>query len=214
MTVRDISAPLDRHLPLWPGSPGWETERTQAIEEGDGVNASRLTLDLHTGTHVDAPLHFVEEGRSVDSIALERLVGPAWVADLTSVETVVEARDLIRAEIPAGITRLLLRTRNSDLWSSDAFEPDYVALDAEAARWIVEAGIELVGIDYLSIQKYDDGPEVHEILLESGTVILEGIDLSDVEGDRVYELLCLPLRLTGVEAAPARAVLREAVDGG
>lgn len=210
MKTWDISVALDDRLPVWPGSPGWETEVLQAIDADSEANVSRLALDLHTGTHVDAPLHFVEGGKTVEQIPLERTLGPAWVADLTRVDKVIRTEDLASAGIPERAGRLLLKTRNSELWTSSRFEPDYVALDGGAARWLVGAGIELVGIDYLSIQKFEDGPEVHEILLEEETVILEGLDLSDVEAERFYRLCCLPLKIAGVEASPVRAILREA----
>lgn len=212
MKTWDVSVTVEEDLPVWPGSPGWRTRSLQSLAEGDEANVSELTFDLHTGTHIDAPLHFVDGGQSVDQIDLDRLIGPAWVADLTSVEGVIRSEDLDRSGIPVDTKRLLLRTRNSARWSSGTFEPDYVALEAGAARWIVESQIELIGIDYLSVQKFDDGPEVHEILLRAGIVVLEGIDLSKIGVGREYELLCLPLKLRDLEAAPARVLLRDQSD--
>ena len=206
--IVDISVALKAPLPLWPGSVGFRLTRTLRLEAGDPANVSRLDCDIHVGTHLDVPRHFLQHGITVDQVPLATLVGTAVVADLPDVPWITAA-DLERLALPAEVPRLLLRTRNSRLWTDGVteFRPDYVALTEDAARWVVARGMRLVGIDYLSIQRYQDGPAVHQILLGSGVIILEGLNLADA-APGVYELVCLPLRLIGAEGAPARAILR------
>jgi arylformamidase len=205
----DISVPLDDRLPVWPTSSGFSVRRDAALEAGDPANVSRLETDVHCGTHVDAPLHFVGDGQAVDELSLDTLVGHATLADLTDVSDVT-SEALEGLGLDAGVERLLLKTRNSAMWheGDGRFNPGYAAVTRGAAEWLVERRLRLVGIDYLSVEPYDQGFATHRALLGAGMTILEGIDLSGVKpGD--YELTCLPLRLTGAEAAPARATLRE-----
>ncbi len=207
----DISVPLDSALPLWPDSIGMKLERLCSFENGDNVNVSKLTCDVHTGTHIEAPLHFFPSGEGVDQISLDILIGDAYVAYLP-LNDVITSDDLAGLHIPQGIERLLLRTRNSGLWKKggEIFQPDYAALTSEAAQWIVERGIRLVGIDYLSVEKYgDEASRIHKTLLSGRVLILEGLNLSNVQPG-AYELICLPLKLVGAEGSPARAVLRQA----
>lgn len=207
MTWIDISVPLDRPLPVWPGDPLPQVRLLQSLAAGDAATVSALNLCVHTGTHIDAPAHFLPDGSSMGGIALERLIGPAYVACFAG--DCIDAQDLAAAKIPPVCTRLLLRTRNSLRWEDGtAFVTDYVALTPEAASWLVAREIGLVGIDYLSIERYGEvDHRTHRILLAAGVVIVEGLNLRDVEtGD--YELLCLPLRLDQAEGSPARAVLR------
>ena len=206
--ILDISVPLKSDMPIWPGSVGIRLTRIKTLEAGDPANNSRLDCDVHTGTHVDAPRHFLKDGSTVDELLLDNLIGPATVAYLPGVRTVtpVELADL---RLSLGVKRLLLRTSNSELWSARVteFRRDYVALNAGAARWVVDQGISLIGVDYLSVQCYEDSPLTHQILLQAGVIILEGLNLAGVKPGS-YELICLPIRLVGAEAAPARAVLR------
>jgi len=195
-------------MPVWPDSIGLRLYRTQSLEDGDESNVSRLDCDVHTGTHVDAPRHFLENGITVEQLPLDTLVGPAIVAYLPHADAIT-AGDLAALAMPPGTERLLLRTHNSELWATRAteFRKDYVALTADAARWVVDQDIHLIGVDYLSVQRYDDSPLTHQILLEAGVILLEGLNLADVQPG-MYELICLPLKLVGAEGAPARAVLR------
>jgi arylformamidase len=206
MSIIDISVPLHEGMALWPGSANFRLERTKSIERGDESNVSFLNCDLHAGTHIDAPLHFIEDGQSVDRIPLDILCGPVCVADLTRVGKITK-RELASIPLPEGTERLLFKTRNSGLWEAGRFDPNYVALTEDGARWIGEKGIRLVGIDYFSIQRYNDEPSVHRVLLGAGIVVLEGLNLADAQPGQ-YELICLPLKLLGAEGAPARAVLR------
>ncbi len=202
----DISLPLDSELPTWPDSPGVQCASRLSIERGDDANVTQLSMDVHSGTHVDAPRHFVETGQSLDELGLDPFVGPAVVLNTGSAEEIT-ATVLAAAAIPRETRRLLLKTMNSEQPTRGAFREDYAALTLDGAEWLVEAcDLTLVGIDYLSIQRYTEPPDVHRTLLGSGLAILEGLCLTDI-APGAYELVCLPLRLVGVEGAPARAIL-------
>ena len=196
-------------MPVWPGSGGFRLTRTSRLETGDEANVSRLGRDVHVGTHVDAPWHYLDNGNTVEQLPLDTLIGPAIVAYLPEADPVT-ASGLAGLALPPDTERLLLRTLNSELWAAGVtdFREDYVALTVDAARWVVEQGIRLIGVDYLSVQRYDDGPLTHQILLRADLIVLEGLNLADVEPGS-YELICLPLCLVGAEGAPARAVLRD-----
>jgi arylformamidase len=195
-------------LPRWPGSaPLCIEHRFSAAPRT--VMDSVISLGLHAGTHIDAPLHFLPGREDVTQVPFDALLGPCYVVCVPEVSAVT-ASDLESLSIPYDTTRLLLRTRNSDRWASGAhgFDPDFVALTPEAARWVVEHSIKLIGIDYLSIQRFNDGPDTHLILLGAGVAVLEGLCLGGVvQGS--YELICLPIKLPGAEGAPARAILRK-----
>lgn len=206
-TLIDVTVGIDARLPLWPGSTGSSLRPLREMARGDECNGSELRCDVHVGTHVDAPLHFIDDGLSVEKLSVAAMVGPAWVANCGEARQ-VDAAGLEALNIPRGTRRLLLRTTNSALWRrAPEFVRDYVALTPDAARWLVDRGFTVVGIDYLSIQRFADPPDVHTILLGAGVVVIEGLDLSEVE-QGPWELLCLPLKLAGAEAAPARVLLR------
>ena len=202
----DISMPLTADLPTWPSSPGLTICRLASMERGDEANVSALSMDVHSGTHVDAPRHFVAEGRELEEMGLAPFVGTAEVVDVSHAE-VIDA-DVLGAVVPAAAQRILLRTRNSRIegFRRGGFRPDYAALTPGGAAWLADRGTLLVGIDYLSIQLYDDPPDAHTALLGADVCLLEGLVLNHVSAGR-YLLACLPLRLDGVEAAPARAIL-------
>ncbi len=204
--LHDISLPLDSDLPLWPGSPGIRSTQLMSIGRGDAANVTQLSLDVHSGTHVDAPRHFIDTGSSVDELGLDPFVGPAVVVDTGSAREIT-ASVLADVSIPQDAERLLLRTANSSQRTGRAFDEDYAALTPDGAQWLLgRFDLKLMGIDYLSIQRYADPPDVHRSLLGSGVAILEGLRLTDVSPG-AYELVCLPLRLIGAEGAPARAIL-------
>jgi len=203
----DISVPIHNDMPTWPTSIGVRVTQIEHRASGDPANVSRLDCDVHTGTHVDAPCHFVDDGDGVDALDLDVLNGPCYVADARDMDAVTPAA-LETLPIPEDARRLLLRTDNSLWWEQGdtAFHENYVALTAGAAEWVVESSVELLGVDYLSVQRFADGPETHEVLLSNEVIIVEGLNLSGVDsGD--YNLYCLPLRIAGAEGAPARAVL-------
>ena len=212
--IIDISVPLYPDMPVWPGSAGIQLTQTSRLDKGDGVNNSKLICDVHIGTHIDAPLHYITDGKSIEQLKLEDLIGPAVVAYLPEAE-IITKNVLEDLSLPVGTRRLLLRTRNSSLWEtgSHRFQTNYVALTQDAAQWIVDHDISLIGVDYLSVQRYGEDSRTHEILLSAGVIIVEGLNLARVESG-MYELICLPLKLVGSEGAPARAVLRKMIDGG
>jgi arylformamidase len=205
----DISVSLSKDLPIWPDSPGFDLKPLQRIRRGADANISELQCDVHTGTHIDAPLHFVQDGSAVDNISLESTIGPATVKKVPEGVKTVTSKTLEALNISDDVTRLLLRTSNSSLWEEDhsEFRSDYTALAPDAANWIVDNDIRCIGVDYLSVQHYDDGPETHQILLEDEVIIIEGLNLSGVTEGK-YELLCMPLKVAGAEGAPARVALR------
>lgn len=206
MRIFDISVPLAAGLPTWPGDPCFQLEPVLLLEQGDEARVARLTLGDHSGTHLDAPAHMLADGSNLDSFSLSRLMGPALVADLRGV-TEIGVQEL--AGLPlAGVERLLLKTDNSRLWDRAEFCREFAALSAAGAELLVSKGIRLVGIDYLSIERFGGDGSVHHILLGNEVLILEGLDLAAVPAGE-YELICLPLRITGAAGAPARAILRQ-----
>jgi arylformamidase len=210
LKIFDISLPISPDLPVWPGDPPVVLERIRARSEGSASNDSRIGCSVHSGTHVDAPLHFIDHGASVEQLPLDILVGPAEVVALTNTDIITQ--DILKSlTLPEETKRLLIKTRNSALWrdANHAFNPDFVALDRQAARWVVERGIRLIGIDYLSVQLFNDqDPATHRVLLEAGVVIVEGLDMREVKPGS-YRLICLPIKLAGSDGAPARTILIE-----
>lgn len=196
---------------MWPDSVGFNVTRTQSFAAGDGVNVSCITMDVHCGTHVEAPLHFIESGDDLEAIGIEALVGPAHVADVRAVGGRIGLGELESAGIPPGTERLLLRTGNSVFWQDGRapFREKFSALTPDGAHWVVESGIRLIGADYLSVAAFDSGPETHQVLMRGGVAILEGLNLHGVDPGS-YRLICLPLRILGAEAAPARVLLEPA----
>jgi arylformamidase len=207
MRTYDITLTITPEMVVWPGDPKVSIQQSSSMDSGDNANVSQISMSCHTGTHVDAPHHFLNNGITVDDLSLDLLVGRAYVLYLPEVSQIT-ASVLMYAEIPPRTRRLLFKTRNSELWknSHDEFKQDFVALSVDAAEWLVDRNVRLVGIDYLSIAPYNLGTPVHTILLDAGIVILEGLDLSEVSPGR-YTLHCLPLKLGGADGAPTRCVL-------
>ena len=194
-------------MPTWPDSKRFSLEPIMRLENGDEANVSQLDMEIHIGTHVDAPWHFVSGAKTIDKVPLDILMGEATVVEMPDVSSIT-ADNLEALNLPVGVERLLFHTRNSQLWEngSTEFYPDFVALAPDAARWVVDRQIKLVGVDYLSVQRYGDPPDTHQILLGAEVIVIEGLDLSGVKSGR-YNLSCLPLKLIGAEGSPARAVL-------
>jgi len=208
MRIYDISLPLSPGMPVWPGDPQVLMNRVEMMEAGADANVTHLSMSVHTGTHVDAPYHFIGgEAATVDQLSLKLLTGRAYVLHLPDID-LITADALDHADIPPRTRRLLFRTRNSDHWgnASREFQTDFVAISADGAQYLVDRGVKLVGVDYLSVAPYGDSTPTHRILLCAGTVIVEGLDLSGVSQGR-YTLHCLPLKLVGCDGAPARAIL-------
>jgi arylformamidase len=200
MEILDVSVPIRPGLTIWPGDPEVEVELAAAIADGAPANVTRLALGAHTGTHVDAPVHFLDGAGGVETLPLDALVGPCVVLDATAASQDLGPDAL--ADLAPGTERVLFKTRNSEFWALDRFVEDFVALSDACAQEVVRRGVRLVGIDYLSI----GGPEAHRTLLRAGVVPLESLDLRAVEPG-AYRLVCLPLALVGADGAPARTLL-------
>ena len=205
--IFDISMTIENGMVSWPSDGPVRIDRVRSMDDGGRLNQSRLELSAHTGTHIDAPVHFIPNGRGIDSVSLDRLIGPAVVVHIPGVRE-IGAGELRKAKIPSGTERLLIKTDNEELLGMKEFNRDFSFVTSEGASYLIDEGIRLVGIDYLSIAAYGSGEVVHQILLGAGIVIVEGVDLRAVpEGP--YHLVALPLRIAGCDGAPARVVLQE-----
>lgn len=203
----DISVPLHDGMVHWPDNPPVSVQRMMSIERGDICNVSKVSLGVHTGTHMDAPVHWIPGGAGIDAMPLDATMGPARVLAIQDTVS-IKPEELRQYGIQPG-ERVLFKTRNSArCWTTDAFVEDFVYIAQEAARYLAEVGVRTVGVDYLSVGGYSaDGPETHRALLEAGVWLIEGLNLAAVEPGS-YELICLPLRIAGADGAPARALLR------
>jgi arylformamidase len=206
MRLIDVSVPLDAQLPTYPHNTPFSLEPIKRIARGDSSNVSTLHMSAHTGTHVDAPRHFFDQGAGTESLALELLIGRARVIEIDS-RAGIAAEDLAPLDLSDDI-RVLIKTHNSRLWGSPEFHQDYVGVTESGAKYLVEHGIKVVGVDYLSVEKFHNpGAPAHHVLLGAGTIVIEGLNLHEVDPG-VYEMFCLPLRVVGSDGAPARVVLR------
>jgi len=204
--IIDVTVPLSKDVPVYPGDTRFQMEFTHRIEDGQPYNATRLTLGAHSGTHVDAPYHFLADGRTVDQLPLEILIGKARVVEVAARDK-IERDDLEALNLRDDI-RVLLKTRMSGQLRVAEFQEDFVYLTPDAATYLVQAGIKLVGIDYLSVEKFQSRDfAAHHTLLGAGVVVVEGLDLSAAEPGE-YDMTCLPLRIAGADGSPARVVLR------
>lgn len=199
--VHDISVTIRPGMHVYPGNPGVRLERHESIADGADANVSKLELGVHTGTHVDGALHFIDGAAGTEALPLELLVGRAVVVAATGIDGELDEDALASLDLPDE-ERLLFKTTNSTLWEQPSFSHDFIRLNGSGARYLIERGVRLVGIDYLSIGDAD----AHRELLGAGVVAVEGLDLREVEPG-AYELVCLPLKLEGSDGAPARAVL-------
>jgi arylformamidase len=211
MPIYDVTVPLSNDLPTYPGDPGIRIRDWITLANGDPANVSVLNFGAHTGTHVDAPAHIIAGAAKVESLSLEVLIGEAEVVEVATDYHVID-EEFVSANCAPGAERILFKTRNSGFWTEakPRFHTDFTYLDLKAAQKLVERGTKLIGIDYLSIEKYaQEKHETHLALLSRGVIILEGLNLSDVPPGK-YELICLPLRLRSDkgDGAPARVVLR------
>jgi arylformamidase len=211
MPIYDVSVALSADTPTYPGDPSISISQFLSLANGDPANVSVFYFGAHSGTHVDAPAHFIAGGGRVNSLPLETLIGSAQVVEVPPTVDTITA-EFITKHCNTGETRYLFKTRNSSFWENNAtgFRSDYTSLEPEAARELARMGVKLVGIDYLSIEKFGaETFETHHTLLSQGIVIVEGLDLRQISSG-VYELICLPLRISGGsgDGAPARVVLR------
>ena len=208
MRLFDISVTVQPGMPTWPGDTLPQIRRTSSIKAGDDANVSEVRMSVHTGTHVDAPVHFLDGARGVERIPVEALYGSCVVAQKLGPGHIT-AEDVERMRLLEGIERVLFKTPNSRLWerSDQSFESGYAALTEDAARYLLSRRVVLVGIDYLSIEPFEvPGRPVHRLLLSEGVVIVEGLDLRGVEPGE-YTLACLPIKVAGADGSPARALL-------
>ena len=206
MKLIDVTVPLDANVPLYPGNTPFSLEAIKRIRRGDSSNVSTLHMSAHAGTHVDAPRHFFDEAPGTEAIPLEMLMGRARVIEVTSRKGIT-ADDLARFDLSEDV-RVLIKTMNSRLWASPEFHADYVGVTESGARHLVDHGIKVLGVDYLSVEEYKrPGAPAHHILLGGGTIVIEGLNLRDVDPG-VYDLFCLPLSVVGSDGAPARVILR------
>jgi arylformamidase len=208
--IFDVTVPISETTPVQPGESRIEIDKLSRIALGDQENTSRVHLGTHTGTHVDAPFHAVQQGLTVDKLPLDLLMGSAFVAEVDEIQgNAVDVFDLARLHFPKETTRLLIKTRNSRLWENGftEFERDYVYLAPQTAQWLVRRGIQLLGWDYLSIDAFGaKDHRVHQTLLGAGVIVVEGLDLSRVPSGPCH-LVCLPLRLKDGDGAPARVLV-------
>jgi arylformamidase len=206
---KDVTLTLSENLPAWPGERPFGREFVKRIGEGDALyNLSRIAMSSHFGTHMDAPLHFINGGASIDQVDPALLMGPAYVLDLSPKTSHIGAADL-KGKVPPGVTRLLVKTRNSAYLGDGVFHEDFVAFTVPAARFLSAAGVRLLGLDYYSIAPFDAPAGAHRAFLGApGSAALENVDLKGVE-EGWYDLVCLPLKIEGGEGSPARALIRK-----
>jgi len=210
MVFHDVSVTISEDLPVWPGDPSVSLKLTSSIARGDTVNVTQICMGVHTGTHIDAPFHFEPDGKTIDELPIETLIGPCHVVEMLDVKKSIGLSELEKLDLK-GVVRILFKTRNSMWWEKGEkeFQKNFIHISEEGARFIVEHGVKLVGIDYLSVERFDS-PDyaTHHTLLRNQVVIIEGLNLGAVAmGD--YELIALPLKLGGADGSPARVVLRE-----
>ena len=206
MLLHDISLKRAGDTVRWVTAPPFELEERRRMSKGDPNNGSALNMSVHSGTHIDAPFHFVAEGLTIDEVPLDRFIGPALVFEVDAERNIT--KEHVESKKLDGATRVLFKPRNSELLHQREYEPDFAAFSVEAAQSLVEQGVELMGLDYLSIAHADEQVPVHRAFLDHGVVLLEGIDLSHVAPGR-YELMCLPIPIGDSDGAPCRAVLRD-----
>lgn len=209
----DISIPITSEMIIWPGDSKVTIRQVSAIKEGADSNVSQLRMSVHTGTHIDAPKHFVDDGKTIDQIPLGKLTGPSLVMEIGQTISIITRNVLLKHSAFHRLEqakKVLFKTRNSLLWHEGGkiFKKNYVGLDSSAAQLLADMDFDLVGVDYLSIAPFNETEAPHQILLEKEVVLLEGIDLSGIP-QGFYELFCLPLLLQNCEGSPARAILRK-----
>jgi len=208
MKIYDITLPINPEMPVWPKDPPVKIERVSKIEDGANANVSHLDMGAHTGTHVDAPFHFLPDGACIDTLDLSILVGPVQVVEIPTDVKEINAELIQQAGLADGVTRVLFKTRNSSYWVQGVreFQPEFVGINLDGAQALAARGIRLVGIDYLSVAPYRRSRPTHEVLLKAAIVIVEGLNLSAVPAG-FYQLYCLPLKIENSDGAPARVIL-------
>jgi arylformamidase len=206
MKLIDVSVPLDATTPTYPGNTPYSIEGIKRLARGDSSNVSTLHMSAHAGTHVDAPRHFFDDRPGTDALPLDMLIGRTRVIEVAARQ--IDAESLAPIDLSEDI-RVLIKTHNSRLWGAPEFHADYVGVTESGARHLVDRGVKVVGVDYLSVEKFKTpGAPAHHVLLGGGTIVIEGLNLRDVDPG-IYEMYCLPLLVVGSDGAPARVVLRK-----
>jgi len=197
-------------MAVWPGEPEVELYRLKKLEDGANANVTYMGFAVHTGTHVDAPRHFLQDESSVDTLPLDVMVGEVLVAELADAVDHITAQEVKSLELQPGTERVLFKTRNSQYWveGGDVFKPEFVGITEDGAQALVDLGVKLVGIDYLSIAPFKKSRPTHLVMLKAKMVVIEGLDLLNVNAGK-YTLFCLPLKLANADGAPARVILVE-----
>ncbi len=210
MKIFDISVPIKNNMVVWPGDPQVKNIEVSSISNGGEANITSLQMSAHTGTHIDAPKHFIDDGRSIDQLDLHLLIGDVHVIEIDDLVKLIDEKVLEELKIDHWPKRVLFKTANSTskLLDKDDFIQDYVALSKDASQFLIKRGVKLVGIDYLSIAPFDNGDETHTALLSNDIIILEGLKLSKIEPG-LYQMVALPINLFGADGAPARVVLTQ-----
>ena len=207
MKLIDVTVPLDSSVPVYPGNTPFSIEPTKRIARGDSSNVSTLHMSAHAGTHVDAPRHFFDEAAGADALPLELLFGRTRVIEIPGRRS-IGPEELAATDLSEDI-RLLIKTHNSRLWGSGEFHADYIGVTEAGARYLVDRGVKVLGVDYLSVEEFrKPGAPAHHVLLGGGTIVIEGLNLREVEPGS-YDMFCLPLRIVGADGAPARVILRQ-----
>lgn len=208
MRTYDITLTISRDLVVWPGDPRVEIEQIASITQGNDANVSHIRMGVHTGTHVDAPYHFINSGKTIEEMDIDLLTGRAYVLHVPDDIDLITREFIEKSNIPPRTKRVLFKTRNSQRWANGetSFDEQYVALNPEASALLIKRGVKLVGVDYLGVAPFNDVVPTHQVLLGAGVVVVEGLDLSEVSQGR-YTLYCLPMKIGGVDGAPARAIL-------
>jgi len=211
MRIHDITLPISQDMAVWPGDPPVEIQQLSSIENGEEANVSQIRMSVHTGTHIDAPKHFLQEAGSIDKLPLEKLMGEALVLRIDDKVDVIDEKtlkNLPNVDNLVNCKKVLFKTRNSQYWDENKtrFNENYVGLNTSAAAFLAELNLDLIGVDYLSIAAYADSEAPHKILLGKGIILLEGINLQSVPPG-IYHLICLPLPIVDSDGSPARAIL-------
>ena len=200
----DITLTMSKEYPAWPGLMPFSIGSHTNMEDGDAYNATHIQMNSHFGTHIDAPLHFLPDGGAIEALPLDYLLGPCRVFELDCPRAIGK-KDLEGLDF-GGVERVLFKTNNKRILHDNVFHEDFVGIDASGARFLAEKGVKVVGVDYYSVALWDEAVEVHQILLKKNVVLLEGVDLTHVE-EGLYQLIALPMKIKGAEAAPARIIL-------
>lgn len=203
----DVTVGLQDGMPHWPGDPACKIRRVVSMADGSVCNLTHLSMSAHTATHMDAPRHFIADGQTMEQMPLEAVIGRCRVIEMKS-RSQITAKELQSVRLRRG-ERVLFKTRNSSRsWKMQEFDKDFISIRQDAAAYLVERGVQTVGVDYLSIGGFEkDGVETHQIMLGAGIWVIEGLDLSQVKPG-AYDLICLPLKIIGADGAPCRVVLR------